>query len=49
MPKYIIEREIPGAGSFTPQDMQTISQKSCSILNNMGPRIQWLGGKLHDG
>ena len=42
MPKYIIEREIPGAGSLTRQDLQAISQKSCSILNNMGPRIQWL-------
>ena len=42
MPKYIIEREIPGAGSLTRQDLQAISQKSCSILNDMGPRIQWL-------
>lgn len=42
MPKYIIEREIPGAGSFTPQDLQAISQKSCGVLSSMGPRIQWL-------
>ena len=42
MPKYIIEREIPHAGSLTPQDLQGISQKSCSVLNEMGPRIQWL-------
>jgi hypothetical protein len=48
VPKYIIEREIPGAGSFTPQDMQAISQKSCSILNNMGPRIQWLESYVTD-
>lgn len=42
MPKYIIEREIPNAGSLTSQDLQGISQKSCSILNEMGPKIQWL-------
>ena len=42
MPKYIIEREIPGAGSLTPQDLQAISQKSCGILSNMGARVQWL-------
>ena len=47
MPKYIIEREIPGAGSLTPQDLQAISQTSCAILNSMGPRIQ--AGKLRDG
>ncbi|MDE2387791.1 MAG: DUF4242 domain-containing protein [Betaproteobacteria bacterium] len=48
MPKYIIEREIPGAGSLTPQDLQTISQKSCAILNSMGPRIQWLESYVTD-
>ena len=42
MPKYIIEREIPDAGSLTAQDLQGISQKSCSILKNMGPQIQWV-------
>ncbi|SFP90439.1 Protein of unknown function [Nitrosomonas cryotolerans] len=42
MPKYIIEREIPGAGSLTAQDLHAISQKSCGILNNMGSRVQWL-------
>ena len=42
MPKYIIEREIPGAGSLTQQELQVISQKSCGILNKMGPRVQWL-------
>ena len=42
MPKYIIEREIPGAGSLTPQDLQAISQKSCGILSNIGARVQWL-------
>jgi len=42
MPKFIIEREIPGAGSLTATDLQAISQKSCGILDAMGPKIQWL-------
>lgn len=42
MPKYIIEREIPNAGDLTAQELQGISQKSCSILKEMGPDIQWL-------
>ena len=40
MPKYVIEREIPGAGSLTVQELQGISQKSCSVLQNLGPQIQ---------
>ena len=42
MPKYVIEREIPGVGNLTPDDYQAISQKSCSVLNKLGPSIQWL-------
>ena len=42
MPKYVIEREIPGAGNMSPQDLQGVSQKSCSVLQNLGPQIQWL-------
>ena len=42
MPRYIIEREIPGAGDLTEADLKGISQKSCSILKNMGPQIQWV-------
>ncbi len=42
MPKYIIEREIPGAGDLSQADLQQISQKSCTILKEMGPQIQWL-------
>jgi hypothetical protein len=42
MPKYVIERNIPGAGSLTPEQLQGISQKSCSVLRDMGPRIQWI-------
>ena len=42
MPKYVIEREIPGAGKLSAQDLQGISQKSCGVLNEMGPQIQWV-------
>jgi hypothetical protein len=42
MPKYLIEREIPGAGKLTPAQLQGISQKSCSVLNTLGPQIQWI-------
>ena len=42
MPKYVIEREIPGAGNMSPQDLQAVSQKSCSVLQNLGPQIEWL-------
>lgn len=48
MPKYIIEREIPGAGSLTQQELKAISQKSCGILNSIGPRIQWLESYVTD-
>ena len=41
MPKYVIEREIPGAGNMSPQELQAASQKSCSVLQNLGPTIQW--------
>ncbi len=42
MPKFVIEREIPGAGQFSPSDLQAISQKSCGVLSAMGPQIQWV-------
>jgi hypothetical protein len=42
MPKYVIERELPGAGKLSPQELQGISQKSCSVLNGLGPQIQWV-------
>jgi hypothetical protein len=42
MPKFLIERDIPGAGKFTPGDLQAISQKSCGVLSSMGPSIQWI-------
>ena len=42
MPKFVIERELPGAGSLTPQELNAISQKSCGVLSKMGPQIQWV-------
>jgi hypothetical protein len=42
MPKYVIEREIPGAGNLSKEDLRAISQKSCGVLEEMGPRVQWL-------
>lgn len=42
MPKYVIERDIPGAGKLSPQELKAISQKSCGVLSNLGPQIQWL-------
>ncbi len=48
MPKYVIEREIPGAGKLSAQELQAISQKSCGVLNQMGPQIQWLQSYVTD-
>ena len=48
MPKYIIEREIPGAGDLSAEDLKGISQKSCNILQNMGPQIQWVESFVTD-
>lgn len=48
MPKYIIEREIPGAGNLTVEELQQISQKSCCVLKDMGPQIQWLESFITD-
>ena len=42
MPKFVIERELPGAGSLSPQELNAISQKSCGVLNKMGTQIQWV-------
>lgn len=42
MPKYVIEREIPGAGKLSPDELHAVSQKSCNVLRNMGPQIQWV-------
>jgi hypothetical protein len=48
MPKYVIEREIPGAGQLSPEELHGISQKSCSVLNELGPQIQWLQSYVTD-
>ena len=48
MPKFVIEREIPGAGKLTPQELQSISQKSCGVLREMGPQIQWVQSYVTD-
>jgi len=42
MPKYLIEREVPGVGNLSAQDVRGLSQKSCSVLQDMGPQIQWV-------
>ena len=48
MPQYLIERDIPGAGKLTPAELKGISQKSCSVLNHMGPQIQWVHSYVTD-
>ncbi|NJD90262.1 MAG: DUF4242 domain-containing protein [Geobacter sp.] len=48
MPKYVIEREIPGAGAIPPADLKNISQKSCSVLQGLGPQIQWVQSYVTD-
>lgn len=42
MPKYVIEREIPGAGEMSAADLKAVSQRSCEVLRNLGPAIQWV-------
>ena len=48
MPKFIIERDIPEAGKLSPQQLQAISQKSCGVLREMGPQIQWVQSYVTD-
>ena len=48
MPKYVIEREIPNAGQMSAAQLQDISQKSCGVLRNLGPQIQWLQSYVTD-
>lgn len=42
MPQYLIERKVPGAGKLSDEEIKAISQKSCGVLNRMGPNIQWV-------
>jgi hypothetical protein len=48
MPKFVIEREIPKAGSLSPDQLQAISQKSCGVLQEMGTQIQWVQSYVSD-
>ena len=48
MPKYVIEREIPGAGKLSAEELRGISQKSCAVLEKMGPTIQWVESYVTD-
>jgi hypothetical protein len=48
MPKYVIERELPGAGAMSHEDLQQLSEKSVGILRDMGPRIQWVHSYVSD-
>jgi hypothetical protein len=48
MPKFVIERNLPGAGKLTPEELNAISQRSCSVLRKLGPQIQWLESFVTD-
>jgi hypothetical protein len=48
MPKFLIERNIPGAGALTPEQLQGISQTSCGVLRSLGPQIQWIQSYVTD-
>jgi hypothetical protein len=48
MPKYVIERNIPGAGKMSEADLKTVSQKSCGVLRKLGSEIQWLQSYVTD-
>jgi hypothetical protein len=48
VPKFVIERDIAGAGKLPRQELQAISQKSCSVLHSMGPKIQWVESYVTD-
>jgi cell division inhibitor SulA len=48
MPKFVIEREIPGAGKLTPEQLQGVSQTSCGVLRELGPQIQWVESFVTD-
>lgn len=48
MPKFVIEREIPKAGQLSSKELQGISQKSCSVLNKLGPQVQWIHSYVTD-
>ena len=48
MPKYVIERVVPGASKMTPAELKSMSQRSCNVLNELGPQIQWIHSYVTD-
>jgi Nickel responsive protein SCO4226-like len=48
MPKFVIERDIPGAGKLSPAELKSISQKSCGVLSSLGPSVQWVHSYVTD-
>lgn len=48
MPKFVIEREIPGAGKLSSQELKAISQKSCGVLRDLGPGVRWVESYVTD-
>ncbi len=48
MPKFVIERDLPGAGKLSPGDLKGVSEKSCAVLSKLGPSIQWLESYVTD-
>ena len=48
MPKYVIERDIPGAGKLSPAELKNVSQTSCGVLSKLGPQIQWVESYVTD-
>ncbi|HEX2188600.1 MAG TPA: DUF4242 domain-containing protein [Longimicrobiaceae bacterium] len=48
MPKYLIERELPGAGRLSPEDLRGIAEKSCGVLRELGPEVQWVQSYVTD-
>ena len=48
MPKYVIEREVPGAGDMSADDLRDLPQNSCNVLTDMGPQIQWVQSQVTD-
>jgi Nickel responsive protein SCO4226-like len=48
MPKYVIEREIPGAGKLSPEQLHAIAEKSCGVLRDLGPQVQWVQSYVTD-
>jgi len=48
MPKYVIERDVPGAGKLSPAEIRNLSQRSCAVLDRLGPKIQWVQSYVTD-